>query len=105
MVIASEKQTNCNKKQVDNAPDLGDKIGEKLKKNFKLLFLCYSICKCYFDDDGSQNYLIFQMVFKSFRNLLVLLVKYLDGNRKFCPKNTLQLLLHQVMTFFKDESY
>ena len=76
MVIASEKQTNCNKKQVDNTPDLGDKIREKLKKNFKLLF--YSICKCYFDDDGSH--LIFQVVFKSFRNLLVLLVKYLDGN-------------------------
>ena len=48
------------KTEAKNAFDLGDKNIEKIKK--KLIF----IDRSYFGHNGSQNYLIFQLVFKCF---------------------------------------
>ena len=54
------------KKQVENALDLEDKNRDKILK--KLSFcLSYFLGKMYFDDKGSQNYLIFQSFFKYFQ--------------------------------------
>ena len=48
------------------ALDLRDKNREKIKK-LQTFDLSYFIDKSYFDDDSSQNYLIFQILFKSFK--------------------------------------
>lgn len=62
----------ANKNQVDDALDLGDKNRFKHKQIQKFLKsqtfdLSFLIGKSYFDDDGSQIYLIFGPVFKSFK--------------------------------------
>ena len=55
------------KSEAKNAFDLGDKNTEKIKKkNFKHLLQVIFIDRSYFGHNGSQNYLIFQLVFKCF---------------------------------------
>ena len=53
------------KSEAKNVFDLGDKNREQIK-NFKYLLQIIFIGRSYFDDNGSQNYLIFQLVFKGF---------------------------------------
>ena len=64
--MAAALKNIATEKQVENAFDLGDKNREKIK-NIQKFDLSYFMGKCYFDDDGSQNYLIFQPVFKYFQ--------------------------------------
>ena len=70
------------KKQVENAPDLQDKNGNKITK-FQTFDASYFIGKSYFHDDGSENYLIFQPVFKG------------------CLKKVSQLLLYGTITLLQ----
>ena len=60
-------KTFATKKQVENAFDLADKNGKKVKKKLQMLDLSYFIGKNYFDDNGSQNYSTFKSVFKYFQ--------------------------------------
>ena len=46
--------------------------------------LSYFVSKSYFDDDGSQYFLIFQQFFNIFEILVVLLITLSDGNLKSC---------------------
>ena len=64
--MAAALKNIATEKQVENAFDLGDKNREKIK-NIQKFDLSYFMGKFYFDDDGSQNYLIFQPVFKYFQ--------------------------------------
>ena len=52
----------ASKNQVETTLDLGDQNRDKMKK---LKTLNYFIGKSYFDNDGLQNYSIFQPIFKS----------------------------------------
>ena len=45
--------------------DIADKIARKSKK-IQMFELSYSNCRRYFDNDGSQNHLIFQPIFSIF---------------------------------------
>ena len=64
----------ASKSQVDSALDIADKSREKIKKlqtfdlsYFQMFDLSYFNDRRYFDNDGSQNYLLFQPVSKTFR--------------------------------------
>ena len=57
------------KKRVVNGLDLGEKNREKIKK-IQMFYLLV----CYFDDDGSHNYLTFQPVFINFQAFTVFTV-------------------------------
>ena len=79
MVEASKNLAN--KTQLETSLDLEDKIEKKIKE-LKALYLSYFIGKNYFDNDGSQNHLIFQLVFIFFKFLVALSIKFLDRNIK-----------------------
>lgn len=70
------------KRQVENALDWGDKNREKIR-NFK--HLSDFVGKSYFDDVGSQNYLI-QQVFKYFKIFSVTIDNIFVWKIKFCHK-------------------
>ena len=64
----------ASKNEVETRLDLGYKNREIIKK-LQTLYLTYFIGKSYVDDDGSQNYLIFQPVqFLSILKFLVVLL-------------------------------
>ena len=62
--IAEASKNLGTKTQVENALGLGDKKREKKLQTFDL---SYFISKNYFNDDGSQNYWIFQPDLKYFQ--------------------------------------
>ena len=64
--MAEALKNFATKKQVENAFELGYKNREKIEK-LQTFDLSYFVGKTYFDYDGSQNYLIFQPVFKYFQ--------------------------------------
>ena len=76
--------------QVENALDFGDKSREKLQ----LFNFSYFIGKSYFDDDGSQGYLIFQLIFKIFKIFARSIDKCVEMKSKGCWKKISQLILH-----------
>ena len=57
----------ASRSHVDNVLDIADKKREKIQK-FKRLCLSYFIGKSYFDNDGSHNHLIFQLIWNTFTN-------------------------------------
>ena len=61
MAEASKKLAT--KKQIENALDIENKSTVKMKQ-LQIFDLSYFIGKSYFDDDGSESYLIFQTAFK-----------------------------------------
>ena len=102
--IIETPQKRTTKKQLENALDLGDKNREKIKK-LQTFDLTYFNGECYFNDDGSQNYLIYQPVIKYFQFLVVLLINFQDRNLKGCQKKVSQLLLHQDRKQFCPKTY
>ena len=51
--------------------------------------------KSHFEDDGTQNWLVFQPIQKYFKTVLLIVIFY-HGNLKDCLLKVLSLLLHQV---------
>ena len=64
--IKQEVKSLASKSQEDAALDIGDKYREKIKK-FETFNVSYFLGKSFFDNDGSQNYLIFQPIYNTFR--------------------------------------
>ena len=52
--------------------------------------------KSHFEDDGTQNYLVFQTVSKYFKTVLVI-VLFCHGNLKDCLMKVLSLLQHLII--------
>ena len=71
------------KRQVENALDWGDKNGKN--KKLQTFNLSDFVGKSYFDDVGSQNYLI-QQVFKYFKIFSVTIDNIFVWKIKFCHK-------------------
>ena len=61
----------------DNALDVADKNREKIKKNFRRL--SYFNDKNFFDNDGSQNYLMSQLYSLNFTNFFLAKVSSREG--------------------------
>ena len=89
------------KNQVETALDLRHENREIIK-TLQTFDSSYFISKSYFDD-GSQDYLIFQAIFKYFHSLLVLLIKFLDGSLKGYQKKISQLLLNQTIILLQNQ--
>ena len=59
------KKSLARKVQVYNVVDIADKNREKIKK-LQIFDLSYFNGRRYFDNDGSENYLIFQPIYNTF---------------------------------------
>ena len=66
-------------------------VENELKK-LKTFDLSYFIGKSHFEENGTQNYLVFQPLEKYFKVILVLIIFH-HGNLKGCLMKILQLLL------------
>ena len=91
------KLTSFNKKITSNKTK--HLIVENELKKLKTFDSSYFIGKSHFEEDGTQNYLVFQPMYRYFKGLLVLVVViiFIFGNLKDCLMKILQLLL-QVIT-------
>ena len=69
-------------------------IQNQLKK-LETLDSIYFRGKSHFEDDGTQNYLVFQTVSRYFKTVLMILIFY-HGNLKDCLMKVLSLLLHLI---------
>ena len=70
-------------------------VGNELKK----LETCDSIYfqdKSHFEDDGIQNWLVFQTVIDIFKQLVLMIAIFYHGNLKDCQIKVLSLLLHLI---------
>ena len=66
---------------------------ENLLKRLKKLYLGYFIGKNYFEEDGTQNYLVFQPISRYFKTLPNLIMFY-HGNLKDYLLKLLNHILH-----------
>ena len=57
---------------------------------------CYFHDKSYFEDDSMQSYLVFQPVFRCFKNMLIAIM-FQRENQKDCLVSTLNFLLHLIV--------
>ena len=93
------------KSQVEAAIDLGDKIREKIKK-LQTSDLSYFIGKNYFDDDGSQNYLLFQAIFKFLKIFIGTIYKIFGWKTKGLSEESIapesKLLLHYTIDLLQN---
>ena len=84
------------KSQVQNALDISDKIEKKLKKN-QTSDLNHFNSRTYFENDGLENYLIFQPSYNTFTRPAGDTETLKHEYSKNCQMKSLSLLLHQVI--------
>ena len=82
---------------------LATKVELKAEK-YKIITLQTSdlslfIGQSYFNHDASQNYLIFQPIYKLLQHFLVLPTKSQNGNLRDCQMKNLSLLILQIKAF------
>ena len=68
-------------------------VENELKKleRFDSIYFCG---KSHFEDDGTQNYLVFQTVYRYFKTIRIVI--FYHGNLKDCLMKVLSLLLHLI---------
>ena len=87
---------NC-KVLIEKLPQIKQNIC--LLKKLKTFYSSYFIGKSHFGEVGMQNYLVFQLIQRSFKGLLVLVmvITFVIGNLKDFLMKELILLKHLIM--------
>ena len=70
-------------------------VGNEFKKleTFDSIYFCD---KSHFEDDGTQNYLGFQTVYRYFKTVIMMILIFSQGNLKDCLMEVLSLLLRLI---------
>ena len=73
-------------------------------KKLKTFDSSYFIGKSHFEEDGIQNYLVFQPMYRYFKKLLVLavVITFLTGNLKDCLMKKLILLKRRIIEILQN---
>ena len=66
----------------------------KILETFDSIYLCG---KSYFEDDGTQNYIVFQTNVNILKLLVILMIIFYHGNLKDCLMKVLSLLLQLII--------
>ena len=75
-------------------------VENELKK-LKTFYLSYFKDKGHFEEDGTQNYLVFQPILKGFL-MSVVVILYIFGNLRDCLMKGLILLLHTIIVLLQN---
>ena len=116
--MSNKLDAKIKQKRLVNESDFNEKIKtlatkEELKilatnvelkaEKYKIITLQISdfIGQSYFNNDASQNYLIFQPIYKLLQHFLVLPTKSQNGNLRDCQMKTLSLFILQIKAFLQ----
>ena len=72
-------------------------------KNLKTFDSSYVIGKIHFEEDGTQNCLVFESMYRYVNELFVLVMAiiFITGNLKDCLRKELILLKHPIIVLFQ----
>ena len=90
------KLSSLNRKIIPNKKK--DLLVENELKKLKPFYSSYFIGKSHFEEDGTQNYLVFQPMYRYFKLLvLVVTITFITGNLKDCLMKELILLQRLII--------